>query len=113
MTDIKSNYLTMSDSGIARRIGEYIRHHRLEQNRTQEDVSHAAGISRSTLSLLEKGSPVTLPTLIQVLRVLDCLDVLDGFTVVPVISPLLLAKEEEATRKRARYKTKKQTPLDW
>jgi hypothetical protein len=44
---------------------------------------------------------------------LDCLDVLDGFTVVPVISPLLLAKEEEASRKRARYKTKKQTPLDW
>ena len=113
MSDIKANYLAMSDAGITRRIGEFVRHHRLEQNRTQDEVSHAAGISRSTLSLLEKGRPVTLPTLIQVLRILDRLDVLDGFTVVPVVSPLLLAKEAEASRQRARYKTKKQPPVDW
>jgi len=113
MTDIKANYLTMSDSGIARRIGEYVRHHRLEQNKTQEEVSQAAGISRSTLSLLEKGHPATIPTLIQVLRVLNRLDVLDSFSVEPVISPLLLAKEAEASRKRARNKIKKQPPVDW
>lgn len=113
MTDIPAQYLAMSDAGIARRIGEFVRHHRLEQNRTQEEVAHAAGISRSTLSLLEKGRPVTIPTLIQVLRILDRLEVLDGFTVVPVLSPLLLAKEAEASRKRARYKTPKQPPVDW
>lgn len=113
MTDIPSNYLAMSDSGIARRIGEYVRHHRLEQNRTQDEVAQAAGISRSTLSLLEKGRPATIPTLIQVLRILDRLDVLDGFTIVPVVSPLLLAKEAEASRKRARQAAPKKPPVDW
>jgi len=37
----------------------------LEQNKTQEMLSQAAGISRLTLSLLERGETVTLATFMQ------------------------------------------------
>jgi DNA-binding Xre family transcriptional regulator len=50
-------------------------------------LSHEAGISRSTLSLLERGETVTLATLLQVLRVLDQLQMMDAFVVEPRISP--------------------------
>ncbi len=76
MTDISYNKWTaMSDQALSKHIGNFIQHHRLEQNRTQVNVATAAGISRSTLSLLERGESVTVPKLIKVLRVLDLLHV--------------------------------------
>jgi transcriptional regulator with XRE-family HTH domain len=82
MTDIPyKNWVAMSDKALAKHIGNFIRHHRMEQNKTQESVATAAGISRSTLSLLERGENVTVPTLIQVLRVLDQLHVINAFSI--------------------------------
>lgn len=92
----------MSDDNLAKQVGAFIKHHRLQQNKTQEVVAEAAGISRSTLSLLEKGDSVTLPTLIQVLRVLNQLNVMEVFQIQQSISPLALAKAEKDKRKRAR-----------
>jgi transcriptional regulator with XRE-family HTH domain len=91
----------MDDKAIMQAIGSFVKHHRLEQNKSQESVAHSAGISRSTLSLLEKGETVTLPTLIQVLRVLDQLNVMDAFKVIENISPLFLLKQQKQKRKRA------------
>ena len=103
MTDTSfNNWISMSDQALAAHIGSFVKHHRLEQNRTQDALSHDAGISRSTLSLLERGETVTLATLIQVLRVLGQLDVMQVFTVEQRISPLALAKAEMNKRKRAR-----------
>jgi transcriptional regulator with XRE-family HTH domain len=100
---------SMSDQALASRIGDFVKHHRLELNKTQEVLSHEAGISRSTLSLLERGETVTLATLLQVLRVLDQLQVMDAVVVEPRISPLAVVKAEQAMRKRAR-KAPKQDP---
>jgi transcriptional regulator with XRE-family HTH domain len=108
------NWHAMSDQALTAHIGAFIRHHRLEQNKTQDALSHEAGISRSTLSLLERGETVTLATLIQVLRVLDQLQVMDAFEVQPRISPLALAKAEQEKRKRARNtQTKEPDSSDW
>ena len=115
MTDISDNiWDSMSDKALAMHIGAFIKHHRMEQNKTQEVLAKAAGISRSTLSLLERGETVTLATLIQVLRVLDKLYVLDVFSVQQDISPLMLAKLEKDKRKRASGKGKEtRTQHDW
>jgi transcriptional regulator with XRE-family HTH domain len=94
--------VSMSDKALEKFIGDFIRHHRMEQNRTQEELAKAAGISRSTLSLLERGETVTVATLIQVLRVLDQLRVLSQFEVRETISPLALAKLQKKKRQRAR-----------
>ena len=99
MTDNSyTNWHAMSDNAIGKHIGNYIKHHRLKQNRTQNNLANEAGISRSTLSLLERGQSTTLPTLIRVLRVLDV------FNVQTPISPLKLAKLEQAKRQRASEK---------
>lgn len=91
----------MSDKALAEQIGAFIRHHRVMQNKSQSALAQDAGLSRSTLSLLERGETVTLPTLIQVLRVLDQLQVMNAFVVHESISPLVLAKIEQKKRKRA------------
>ncbi len=105
MTNISYNNLNaMNDKALARHIGDFVKHHRMEQNKTQDMLASAAGISRSTLSLLERGETVTLATLIQVLRVLDQLNVMEAFAVEQTISPLALAKMEKEKRKRASRK---------
>jgi len=96
-----NNWNAMSDNQIARQIGEFVKHHRMTQNKTQATLAKNAGISRSTLSLLERGETVTIATLIQVLRVLDQLQVINGFTIIQQPSPLLLARAEKGKRKRA------------
>lgn len=105
---------SMNDDALVRHIGAFVRHHRIEQNRTQDVLAAQAGISRSTLSLLERGGTVTLATLIQVLRVLDQLQVMEVFSIQQSISPLELAKQEKKKRKRAgRKKDTKQDEIDW
>lgn len=104
----------MSDDAIMKSIGAFVKHHRLEQNRTQQDIATDAGINRSTLSLLENGEIVNLSTLVQVLRALDLLNLLDVFTTKKHISPLELAKLEEKKRTRASKKRKNEKPeSDW
>ena len=97
------------DNGIALQIGKFVKHWRMSQNKTQTMLAKDAGISRSTLSLLERGGTVTVATLIQVLRVLDQLQVFDGFAVVRQQSPLLLAKAEKKRRRRVVSPRKRET----
>lgn len=106
MTELSyTNWNSMSDHVLAVHIGAFIKYHRMEQNKTQDTLAKAAGISRSTLSLLERGETVTLATFIQVLRVLDQLHVMESFNIPQTISPLALAKMEQNKRKRASGKT--------
>jgi transcriptional regulator with XRE-family HTH domain len=115
MMDITNNdWLAMSDDTIIKSIGAFIKHHRLELNRTQQEVAKDAGINRSTLSLLENGDIVNISTLVQVLRALDLLNIMDVFTIENQISPLELAKLEQQRRKRASNKRKDKKPeSDW
>lgn len=102
MTDISyNNTSSQSDDAILRRIGEYIRQQRLDQNKTQSVLALEAGISRSTLSELEHGRRSNLLTLVQVLRSLKLIHVLDIFNSQEQFSPLQLAKLEQEKRQRA------------
>lgn len=96
------DWVSMSDNALNETIGAFIKHHRLNQNKTQEEVSKAAGISRSTLSLLERGETVMLSSFIQVLRVLDLLYIMNTFEVKKQISPIEYAKMQQNKRQRAR-----------
>ena len=115
MTDKPFNeWVAMSDKALTEHIGAFVRHHRMDQNKTQEALSAEAGISRSTLSLLERGETVTVTTLIQVLRVLDQLSVMNAFEIRETISPLALAKQQRNKRQRARSKRElDKNETDW
>lgn len=108
------NWIAMSDAALAQTIGAFVKHHRLSQNKTQEEIAVAANISRSTLSLLEKGEAITVPTLLQVLRVLDLLYIMDVFKIQEQISPIELAKLDQQKRQRARNSDNDNTKQsDW
>lgn len=115
MTDNSyNNWASMSDKVLVEHIGAYVKHHRLAQNKSQETLAQAAGISRSTLSLLERGDAVTLATLMQVLRVLDQLHIMEAFVIPKTFSPLALAKMEKEKRQRASSNKKNETgKSDW
>jgi transcriptional regulator with XRE-family HTH domain len=94
----------MSDPAVLQLMGNFIKKSRLNRNRTQQDVSEAAGINRSTLVMLENGKGGTLLTYIQVLRALEQLHLLEVFEVKNELSPLQLAELEMKMRRRARRK---------
>lgn len=91
----------MTDSAIINQIGVFIKHTRLQQNITQAKLAKRAGLNRWTISQLENGESITLGTLIQLLRALDALHVLEHFTVTQEISPLTYAEMMRKQRKRA------------
>lgn len=109
------DWQSMSDKALMESIGKFIQVQRLNQNKSQEQVAIDAAISRSTLSLLERGENVRLDSLIQVLRVLNLLHVMDTFKVEEQISPLEYAKLKKNQRKQAspQKKDNNNTDLGW
>lgn len=113
MTDFSYNITQkMSDKAILAQLGEYVRTERLQQNLSQTALAKAAGISRSTLSEFENDGRATTLTLIQLLRALKKLPLLQTFHHEEVMSPLMLAKRDKEKRKRA-SKGKSKPKTDW
>ncbi len=91
----------MNDDAVITMIGAFVRHHRLEQDLSQQTLADRAGIHRSTLADVENGKRCHIVTLIQLLRVLNRLDVFKSFQVNRQLSPMAIAKLELQQRKRA------------
>ena len=118
MMGITNNkWVQMSDSAIVSQLGGYIKQLRLQQNKTQAQLAETAGLNRWTISQIEKGESITLMSLIQILRALDSLHVLNGFDVPDEISPLEYAKlKKKKKRERASGKTtnpSNKSELEW
>lgn len=96
-----------SDKVILKDIGNFIKRRRIEQGITQNDFAAKAAISRSTLSLIERGENIALSNLIKILRMLDALYVLNEFKTFDQISPLQLAKGVKEPRQRAYSRSNK------
>jgi transcriptional regulator with XRE-family HTH domain len=107
MNDI-SYYKESNDHVILQEIGNFIKKRRIDQGITQDELAKQAAISRSTLSLIERGENIALGNLIKVLRMLDALYVFNEFKTYDEISPLQLAKMVSEPRQRA-YSRKKET----
>ena len=105
-------WVQMSDAAIIQQLGQYIKQTRLQQNKTQAQLSKSAGLNRWTISQIENGESITLMSLIQILRALDHLHVLSTFEIVDEISPLEYAKLKKQKRQRARHTTPKQNDKD-
>ena len=98
------DYHSMSDDRLALLLGEFIKHHRIEKNLSQEELGTAAGISRPTISLMERGKSMSLNSIIRVLRVLDLLYLFDAVRITQEISPMQLLKIQEKQRKHSSKK---------
>lgn len=111
MSDI-SYISNLGDKAVLAKIGNFIRQKRIKQDLTQLDLADQAAISRSTLSLIERGENIALITLIKILRILDALYVLENFQINEELSPLQLAKGEIKTRQRASNRSNNQNEED-
>lgn len=114
MENINTDWVAMSDRAIISSIGKYIKERRLSINKTQAQVAEKAGINRATLVKIENGESITLISLVQILRALDSLNILQTFKIEKLISPIELAKIEGRKRQRARGKKEDKDPEeDW
>ncbi len=108
MNDITNkDWNSMTNAALMATIGNYIQWHRLNQNKSQDQIAEEAGISRSTLSLLERGEKVRMDSFIQVLRSLELLHIMDSFIIRDEISPIEYAKLKKKQRKQASPRKKK------
>jgi len=109
------NNYAMSDTALLKTIGQFIKHHRLAQNKTQLQLAEEAGINRATLSLFENGENISLLTFIQLLRCLKLLYILEDFQIKQQLSPIQLAKLDKTKRIRASRTVKNKTnpKSDW
>lgn len=111
------NWIKMTDDAIIKHIGLFIKEHRISKHKTQEDVANLTGLSRYTISQIERGKSVTFQVLLQVLRGLDLLYVLDHFSITQKVSPLeavkLKAQKKMRVRKSATPSKGQQPKSDW
>ncbi|MBN2858090.1 MAG: helix-turn-helix domain-containing protein [Candidatus Delongbacteria bacterium] len=113
MKNVNKEYINLSDRAILNEIGVFIKNTRLEMNKTQEQLAEEAGISRFTLGNLENGKGSNLISLIQVLRMLNKLDLLENFKTENKVSPIKLAEMEMDRRVRASRGKKNNNRSDW
>ncbi len=102
--NINNNWIAMSDNAIIASIGEFIKQKRLQEDKTQLQLAKDAGLNRSTIIQIENGESITLSSLIQILRVLNLLHLMDIFILEDQISPMEYVKMKEKRRLRARKK---------
>jgi len=117
MGNTNINWVQMTDVAIVEQIGRFIKQTRLAKNKTQAQLAKEAGLNRWTISQIEHGESVTLSSLIQLLRALDVLYVLNNFEQHEDISPLEYAKLKKQQRERASGKAgelnKNEENLGW
>lgn len=77
-----------SNEQVRRILGERLRALRKSRGLTQTELAERAGLSRPTVSTLERGNDVSLDTFLSVLRALDLLDALNVTVPQPAISPI-------------------------
>lgn len=103
-------YITnLSDNAILIEIGKFITQRRIQLQITQAELADKAALSRSTVSLMERGESISLNNLLKILRVLDALYVLSPFRVQEKKSPLALAREEQKKYRKRVVKSHKNT----
>lgn len=108
----------LSDTQLAKRIGNRLKAVRLKRNITQKSLSEASSISLSSLKKIESGEIGTFDSLLRVLRTLGMLENIAELFEEEQICPgeyyEMVNKAKKQTRKRAvgQLKTDKEEP-EW
>ena len=91
-----------SDRAVLEELGQRLRAVRLERNLSQAEVAEQAGIGRVTLQRMEAGESPSLINLVRVLRALDLLEGLESLLPTPGPSPIDELERRGRRRQRAR-----------
>lgn len=88
-------------------LGARLQARRKSRGLTQTALAERAGLSRPTVSTLERGLDVNLDSFLSVLRALDLLDALNVTVPEPGVSPMSELRQRRATPGAA------PAPVDW
>lgn len=98
------NWKVMKDAAVVAQLGKELRRMQLERNQSQAEVAEHAGLDRTTVVKLEAGRAATLQTVVQVLRAMDHLELLDAFHQEPQPTPYMLVETQEKYLKKKQRK---------
>lgn len=93
----------MNDEEILKKIGAKLKELRLEKNMKQKELSEKSGLSMFSISQIETGHNTSLLSLVQVLKALNNLDMLEPFLKEREVNPEMLAQfleSQQPSRKR-------------
>lgn len=97
-----NDFTSLTDKEVLDRIGARLKELRIDQNVKQKELAERSGLSNFSISQMETGHNTSLQSLIQVLRALDRLDMLDPLLREREIDAAALARfiESQPQRKR-------------
>lgn len=114
MAESNIKWRALADDAIVQQLGSELKRMRLEKNLTQAEVAERAGLDRITVLKLESGRAASLLTVVQVLRALGRLDLLNAFHEEPRLTPMMAlemeTKYQRKQRKRASPKKNRVLP---
>lgn len=93
----------MNEIEILQKIGARMREIRLEQNIKQKELAEKSGLSMFSISQMETGHNTSVQSLVQVLKALNRLDMIEPFLKDKEIDPATLARfiqSQQSQRKR-------------
>lgn len=94
----------MNDEEILKQIGVKLKELRVERNMKQKELSERSGLSMFSISQIETGHNTSILSLVQILKALDRMDMLEPFLKAKEVDPELLAKfiqsQQQPVRKR-------------
>jgi len=104
------NWKVLKDEKVVMQLGKELRRMRLERNLSQAEVAKRGGLDRTTVVKLEGGRAATLLTVVQVLRAMDRLNVLDGFHEEPQLTPYQVVEQQAKYLKKQRKRASRKKP---
>jgi transcriptional regulator with XRE-family HTH domain len=110
MTSSNMNWKGMTDGAIVLQLGRELKRMRLQADLSQAEVAARAGLDRTTVVKLEAGRAATLITVVQVLRAIGRLELLEPFHQEPQPAPHLLTEHQGKSLKRPRKRASRKKP---
>lgn len=107
----KVDFSTASSEAIIEVLCKRLDEIRLSRNLSQAELAAQAGVSRSTLTRLADGKPVSLDSFLRVMQALRLADHLAALLPDPAVRPVDRVRLDGAERQRA--SGRRATPADW
>ena len=100
------DWYSLTNARIEIEVGERLKKLRLEYNITQNNLAKKTGLSRVSISKIERGMGVNLSSLIEIMRGLRVLENIEYLIPEQEISPIEMIRLKNKTKKK-RASTKK------
>ena len=98
---LKVDFSTASSERIIEALCKRVNEIRLSRNVSQADLAKEAGVSRSTLTRLADGKPISLDSFVRVMQALRLTDHLEALLPDPGVRPVDRVRLDGSERQRA------------